>query len=112
MDINIPKEQALELDGVPLIGEVSLSSPESSISNKKIQLSWKALEKGGKVKIWLTATNNFKTGGVDHYQLIGEVPLRQEQFTIDLNILSSHLYKIVLEGPHNTLNHWVELKEM
>ncbi len=112
MDIRIPKAQAMEIDGVPLIGPVSISQANIQYEQEKIQLRWKSLEKQGKVKIWLSATNDFKElGRIDEYLFIGEVPILQEQYTIDVKSMPSSFYKVVLEGPHNLLNKWVVLEK-
>lgn len=111
MDINIPKNQSMEIDGVPLIGKISLADFETNVTNHEIRLSWKAMEKEGQVKVWLALTNHFEDGGIDQYRLVGEVPVEEEQFSIDINQLPSPLYKIVLEGLHNTVNRWVVPEE-
>ncbi|WPP50176.1 alkaline phosphatase family protein [Catalinimonas niigatensis] len=111
LELDIPREQAMEIDGVPIIGEVSLANPNASYENDQIQLSWKAMEKKGKVKIWLSTANHFKDGGKDKYQKVGEVPLKKEKYSFDVGKTPSSFYKIVLEGPHNFVNQWVVLGE-
>jgi hypothetical protein len=104
----IPREQLMEIDGVPLTGKLSATSLKATLQNGKIHLQWESIDKKGVVKIWLATTNQFKTGGKDHYKLIATVPSDQEQFYTRLkDIPSSHLYKIVLEAPHNYLNTWI-----
>ncbi|MBF9255008.1 alkaline phosphatase family protein [Pontibacter sp. 172403-2] len=111
MDINIPRENLMELDGVPFIGDISISKPAASYQDGEIQLSWKALGKKGKVKVWMATTNNFKTGGKDKYKLLKAVPLKQEKATLSVEDLPSDFYKIVLEAPHNMVNRWIILKD-
>lgn len=112
MNIKIPKEQARELDGVPFIGPVSLTDPKVKYHHKTLEIRWKALEKEGKVKVWLSKTNNFKQQGeADSYSLQAEVPLQKEQCVIDLSPPAADFYKVVLEGPHNTLNQWVMVEK-
>ncbi|MCW3466709.1 alkaline phosphatase family protein [Chitinophaga nivalis] len=107
LHIPIPPADARELDGVPLTGKISLSHPTATLQNDSLHLSWKAWEKKGKVKIWLTTTNQYKTGGKDDYQLAGEVSLQQQQAVIAVKNKPSAFYKIVLEGPDNSVNRWV-----
>lgn len=107
MEISIPKEQAFEEDGVPLIGPVSIEQPQAHKRNKSIDLRWKAIDDSGKVKIWLTTTNHFKEGTRDQYRLMDEVPASAEKAQIDVSNLPSNYYKIVLEGKHNSLNRWI-----
>ena len=96
-----------ELDGTPFIGPVSAAALKTNFFQNKIDISWKALQKTGKVKIWLATTNNFKTGGTDKYHLLGEADLQQGHFLAEVKGFSSAFYKVVLEAPDNTLNNWV-----
>nr|WP_295865155.1 alkaline phosphatase family protein [uncultured Chitinophaga sp.] len=107
LQINIPQEDTRELDGAPLTGKVSLTQPGATLNNGSLHLTWKAREKKGKVKIWVTTTNHFNTGGHDDYKLLGEVPLQQEQADINVKDIPSGFYKVVMEGPDNTVNRWV-----
>ena len=108
LDIKIPHDQLTEIDGVSLTGKLSASSLNATFENEKIHLQWKAMDAKGKLKIWITHTNQFKTGGKDDYQLAAEVPVNKEQFDIDLkNHTASGIYKIVLEAPYNYLNRWI-----
>lgn len=109
LKVSIPTEISREVDGVPLMGPVSLANPAITYQQKQLVINWKALEPKGNVKIWLSRTNEFETGGHDQYKLMGEVPLKKENALIDVSKLPSSFYKIVLEGPSNTVNRWVVL---
>ena len=113
LDLSLSADQLRELDGVPLTGKVSLYHPELTQQDGKAHLRWQAGNTKGKVKIWLTTTNNFKeTGKLDDYKLIAELPVKEGKFTIDLNQLPvSDIYKIVLEGKYNTVNRWIVKKK-
>ncbi|WPP51991.1 alkaline phosphatase family protein [Catalinimonas niigatensis] len=111
MELDILREQAMEIDGVSLIGEVSLANPTAKLENDQLQLSWEAIEKKGKVKVWISTTNYFKEGGKDEYALVDEVPLKKEKHSFDVSGQPSSFYKIVLEGPHNFVNKWMFLGE-
>ncbi len=111
MQIPVPLENAREVDGVPLIGKVSLAQPQAQLENGQLQLQWKALEKKGTVKFWIATTNNFKEGGTDEYKQMGEAPLAQEKATVNVQQLPSGFYKIVMEGPDNMVNRWVISKK-
>ena len=106
MNIKFPQKQAFEIDGVALNKPVSAILPEVKLLDNQLEVSWKALEKQGKMKIWLSTTNHFEEGGEDQYQLIGTADLTQEHLIIK-DIPASSFYKIVLESPHNTLNRWI-----
>lgn len=106
LKIKIPLEQEREVDGVPLIGPLSALSPQARIENGKIKVAWKAVKKRGRMKIWLSTTNNFKTGGEDDYRLVAQVPVKQEGATIDIGQHPSFA-KIAFEAPGNFLNRWI-----
>lgn len=107
LQVTFPKEQAFEVDGTPLTGKLSLIDATIKKEGSKIQLTWKAMEKEDRVKVWLTTTNHFEQGGHDLYLLMDEVPVGNEQVVIDVSKLPSKLYKVVLEGKYNVQNKWV-----
>jgi hypothetical protein len=107
MGLRIPEETSREMDGVPLIGKVSVGNLRANYFQQQIDLSWDALQTAGKVKVWVSGTNNFKEGGTDRYQLMGAFPLNQKHALIDVKDLPSDFYKIVLEGENNMINTWV-----
>ena len=107
MKINIPPDIAREVDGVPLIGKLSVVEPSVNFTKQQMTINWKAANKKEKVRIWMATTNKFKTGGKDEYQLLKEVPAGSQQTTIDLKNLPSAFYKIYLEGENNSVNRWI-----
>ncbi|PZX53151.1 alkaline phosphatase family protein [Algoriphagus chordae] len=107
MGLSIPKKIAMELDGSPFIGPVAASSLKAELTNGEIKMNWKSLAKGQKGKVWVSTTNNFKTGGLDNYWLVGDVNLDDEQKTFSLNGTQSEIFKVVLETPAGYLNYWV-----
>jgi hypothetical protein len=76
-------------------------------SDGKVNITWQAVEKEGKVKIWLTTTNQFEKGGRDLYYLMGEVDVTDEKAGIDISQYHSGFFKIVLEGKYNSVNRWI-----
>jgi predicted AlkP superfamily pyrophosphatase or phosphodiesterase len=107
MEINIPLPIAREVDGVPLIGNLSLTNPSIDFKNQQAVISWKAESKKGKVRIWAATTNDHKTGGNDEYRLLKKTSLRKGKATVDLKDIQSPFYKIILEGKNNTVNRWI-----
>lgn len=107
--ISIPPGNIREIDGTPLIGDVSLANPVVRYENNRLQIRWKAMDKEGNVKIWLTTTNNFKTGGEDQYKLLAEVPLAAQAAGLNISSYPSGFYKVVLEAPNNTVNRWIQV---
>jgi predicted AlkP superfamily pyrophosphatase or phosphodiesterase len=110
MNIKLPKTVKDEIDGTPLIGDVSIAQVEANFVHGSIDLNWKALKTEGMLKVYLTSTNNFKTGGKDEYVLLGEVNVAQKHAFFNIEKYPSDFYKIVLEAPHNTVNKWIILK--
>jgi hypothetical protein len=107
LNLSIPKTQAFEVDGVPFTGKISLANLKLVKDGSKIRASWKSYDKTGNVKIWLTTSNHFKTGGRDIYHLTGEVPVANEKAEIDISNYLPGFFKIVLEGQFNTVNRWL-----
>lgn len=110
LNIPIPRENEIEVDGVPFIGKVSIAQFAATYQNGKLELSWQALDPKGDVQIWVTRTNNYKTGGKDEYQLVKKASVKAGKATIDVSSMPSEFYKIVLEAPFNKVNRWVVVK--
>jgi hypothetical protein len=110
MGIHIAKDKALELDGIPFTGALSFINPLFSYSNNTVHIEWKAIGPAAKLKVWITGSNHFKTGGKDEYVLLGNIPARTQQATFKLAGQPAAFYKIVLAGDHNNSNYWIEVK--
>jgi predicted AlkP superfamily pyrophosphatase or phosphodiesterase len=111
LNVKLPDSIYREVDGIPFIGPVSAAALKTIYTQNRIDISWQALQKTGKVKIWIATTNNFKTGTADQYHLLGEADLSQEHFLADVKQYPSSFYKIVLEAPANSLNKWLTIAE-
>ena len=109
MDLKLPKSVTQEIDGTPLIGPVSIAEASVTYIHGNIDVSWKSMEKTGNVKIWVATTNNFKTGGLDDYHLLAEVPLDQKHALVNVEKYPSEFYKVLLGAPNNSLNKWIIL---
>ena len=111
LKINIPRYQLMEIDGVPLTGKISAVNAKATLSNDIISVKWDVLNKTGKAKIWLSTTNQFKTGGKDNYRLVKEVPVLNAGTSISVKGIPSGFYKVVIELPYNFLNAWIYSKK-
>ncbi|CAF5011047.1 unnamed protein product [Rotaria sp. Silwood1] len=107
IDLNIPIESERELDGVPLIGKVSLIKPNIKLHNASLNISWTVLDPVGIVKVWLSTTNVFKDGMTDNYYLVRAVPINEKVIIVDIQKYPSSFYKVVLEEQYNTMNRWI-----
>jgi hypothetical protein len=110
LEVKLPEHVAQEVDGTAFIGPVSIADLTINYTQGLLDISWKALKKEGKAKIWIATTNNFKTGGKDKYKLLGEVDLAQQHYLADVKNDPSSYYKIVIEAPENSVNRWIVLK--
>lgn len=111
LNISVPKDKLIEIDGTSLTGKLSATNAEADLMNGVIEIKWHVISKEGKAKIWLTTTNNFTTGGNDEYKLVTEVPVADGKARIDVKQIPSDFYKIVIEMPYNFLNRWVIVKK-
>jgi predicted AlkP superfamily pyrophosphatase or phosphodiesterase len=109
LDIRIPRSQLMEIDGLPLTGPLSATSPNATLEDGKLKITWKASGKGD-AKIWVATSNRFKEGGEDDYKLMATVSVTGEQAVINVSDNKSSFYKIVIETPNNFLNRWVVVK--
>ena len=107
LGLSIPKKIAMELDGTPFIGPVAATDLKAELKNGEISITWKALSKGQTGRVWIATTNNFKTGGLDNYWLVGEVSLGEGKMNFPLNGVESEIFKVVLETPSGYLNYWI-----
>jgi hypothetical protein len=105
--LTIPKQVGQEIDGVPLIGKISVGNLAADYFQDQLAITWDALQKEGSVKVFVTGTNNFKEGKPDQYQFMGEFPLVQKHALINMKGLPSNFYKIMLQGKDNTINTWI-----
>ena len=110
LNVELPRSVDREIDGIPFIGPVSIAGLKVNYFQEHLDISWKALNKNEKVKIWVATTNNYKTGGEDKYELLGQVDLTQQHYLADLKKLPSSFYKVVVEGTDNSVNKWVIVK--
>jgi hypothetical protein len=105
--ITIPHHQLYELDGVPILGPVSISHPSVQLKGDSLIVHWKSYQKNTKVKILISFTNQFKIGQQDRYQTLATIPVEQERFAIPY-LPNINFAKIVLVGRNNTVNtQWI-----
>jgi hypothetical protein len=113
LGVSLSDNQKRELDGVSLIGKVSVYNVKAVHTKGKVNLTWMSDEDKGKVKISIAATNNYKQNGSDDaYHFVAEVPVNKGSFELDLTQFpESEIYKIIIEGQHNTVNRWIVNKK-
>lgn len=105
MNIDVPREVSLEWDGVSLFDPVGAFDMQVVQEKENLILTWKSLVKGTG-KIYLSETNNFKTGGSDDYLFVKNVSLEDGRAEIPLSMISGDFVKLVLESKEGSLNTW------
>ena len=111
LNIEIPREKMMEIDGVPLTGKLSATDLQVNLNEGILDIKWQPVTTKGKAKIWLTTTNHFKTGGHDDFRLLKEVAVSKGRAQINVQTMPSFFYKIVLEMPYTILNRWLVLNK-
>lgn len=102
----VPEEREKELDGVSLIGPISISDSDIIQKGRNRMVTWNPVEKSGKVKISWSPTDNFSKGGNDMYMLLEEVDFAIGRFELPRWISKKKFFKILIEGDNNALNVW------
>lgn len=112
MNISISKKTEYEIDGVSFIEPIDAYNLEGvSFNRKQIHLQWSSdLEEAVKAKVFVSYTNNFKTGGNDIYEQLGSVKTSDTEFKAEIKPNEDADYaKIVLETTNTTVSTWVKL---
>ena len=107
LNIPIPKNRAMELDGISLLGKPYAAKLTGNLTESNLELRWKAYSPLSKAKVWVTSGNQFRFGKTDQYRLVGEVNLGDELASLDLGHNYQNL-KVVLEFPNGFINIWVK----
>jgi len=111
LNIDLPVAAKRELDGVPIIGPVSVSNARLDATAGGFTLKWKSFAPAEKLKVYITYTNNVKVGKPDSYKLIGTPLAGTQKFSYTTAaLLKQPFYKVVIEGKNNTVNVWHVVK--
>lgn len=108
LGVEIPKEVAQELDGVPFIGAIDLADLRAVEDRGKITLNWTShVADQSKAEIFISPTNNFKKGfESDKYTKVGETFIRNGRFTTSINT-DATIIKILVKGPNHFATTWI-----
>ena len=106
MNINLKKDVAREIDGVSLIGDISIYHPIINIFQDKLDIQWKVGDPRGEVNVYIATSNNYEQGEKDEYVFLKKCKVSDRQTTIDIKKYPAEKYKVVLEAPLNTINRW------
>jgi hypothetical protein len=102
----VQEERESELDGVPLIGKISIENADLIGKKRNKKVVWSPVDNSGKVKIYWSPTDHFARGGFDEYMLLAEVEAAAGFYELPKWISKKKFFKLVLEGELNSLNVW------
>jgi hypothetical protein len=108
LNIPIPRNHAMELDGVSLLGEVYVTDLNAIVEDRTLKIKWKYFGKKEEGKVWITFGNQFRYGNQDEYILVGEVNLADASAEFDISKYTFKNAKVVLETPTGFSNYWVK----
>ena len=106
MQIDLKKDVAREIDGVSLIGDLSIYHPTINIFQDKLDIQWKVGDPRGEVNVYISTSNNYERGEKDEYVFLKNCKVSDRHVTIDIKKYPAERYKVVLEAPLNTINRW------
>lgn len=107
MNIQIPETIKAEMDGIPFIGEVSISNLQAVRQGEQLTLTWDVINPEGKLEMLLATTNHFKEGKPDIYHSMGTTDVVTGRYTLDISDHASNFYKILVKAPYNWTNQWI-----
>jgi hypothetical protein len=107
LKISPPESVKTEFDGVSFLGDISICKPKAVLAGDKCIVSWTPVSNDGELQISITTTNNFASGGVDIYQLVGKTKVAAGTYTFSLPTRKTDFLKILIRAPHNTATTWI-----
>lgn len=108
MGFDMPRDVLFEGDGIPFIGNADISSLTTHPYDDKVTLKWKCYHSDEEAKIYMSTTNEFKTGGKDVWREIGTVSSDDCEFVVNLNEYpQSKFYKFVVATKNNHITRWM-----
>ncbi len=105
LEIKVPIHIRREWDGVSLVQPVDAIDLKAKRKGNNLVVSWQNLSEG-EGKLYLSGTNDFKSGGKDDYKFMDTVILGKGEVEIPMRKIPKGFCKLVLETEHTTLNTW------
>ena len=102
----VPEHQERELDGVPLIGPLSLSNLTLIGKGKNQLLNWTPGVQSETLSVYWSPTDHFGEGGQDEYFFLGEVPSDAKQYALPPDLGKKAFFKVLVVGKYNSANTW------
>ena len=111
LSLKLPRETQFELDGYSLLSELSVINPTVNYFQNTLDITWIPNDED-EVRIYGTETNHKKTGGQDHYILLGTFPNSNGCAVIPVKQAIKSFYKVVIQGKQNSANRWIVNEEI
>jgi hypothetical protein len=107
--IPVPSANLDEVDGVPLIGEVSVYHPLVKREGNELIFTWQFIgNTEEEVEIWVADQNQFLlTGKSDQYRLAAKVKGSLGTWTMPIAEGEPLPVKVLIKGIHNSVNSWL-----
>jgi predicted AlkP superfamily pyrophosphatase or phosphodiesterase len=102
----VSERQERELDGVPLIGPLSLSDLTLKERDMDQVLTWTPGIQSEPLSVYWSSTDNFGKGGLDAYLFLGEVPSDAKQYVLPRELGNKPFFKVLVVGKYNSANTW------
>ena len=113
LDVEIQTAALRELDGVPMIGQISIAQVKAETQGEEVILSWLPMESAGRVMISYAEKDQFKEMGIaDNYLEIGETELVSGEFRILRKDLPKGKLKFWIQGKKNGAGVWLFLSQL
>lgn len=104
--LEIKPDSQAELDGVSLIGKISIENAVLMGNKRSQKVAWKPVDNSALVKVYWSPTNHFAKGGIDEYLLLGEVEAGAGSYDLPRRFSKKKFFKILIVGELNSLNVW------
>jgi predicted AlkP superfamily pyrophosphatase or phosphodiesterase len=113
LHVEIQTAALRELDGVPMIGQISIAQVKAETQGEEVILSWLPMESAGRVMISYAEKDQFKEMGIaDNYLEIGETELVSGEFRILRKDLPKGKLKFWIQGKKNGAGVWLFLSQL
>lgn len=108
LGFKVPDNTLWEQDGKSFYGKADIYNFRAQPYDNQIHLSWDTFDKEVPVTVYLSVTNDIRTGGNDQWIEIETINAQKRNYKINLDKYpTSKIYKVVLATPDNHLNRWV-----
>lgn len=106
LQVRLPEAASFQLDGVPLVGALSVIQPSAEVTADSLHLQWKTLNPAETLTVWYSPGDAQRIGGKDKYRMLTKVAAAKQQLVLPLPEMKLH-GKVVIAGKYNSIGCWV-----